>query len=64
MSKINPNSDKYSCIEFHLIQWGSEFKEILNQIKSGKWDSYDFYYYMKDYAKRLNDLAEYAVNGN
>ena len=32
MSKINPNSDKYSCIEFHLIQWGSEFKEILNKI--------------------------------
>ena len=64
MSKIDPNSDEYSCIEFHLIQWGSEFKEILNQIKSGKWDSYDFYYYMKDYIKRVNDLAEYVVNGN
>lgn len=64
MSIIDPNSDKYSCIEFHLIHWGSEFKEILNQIKSGKLDSYDFYYYMKDYIKRANNLAEYAVNGN
>jgi hypothetical protein len=63
MSIIDPNSDKYSCIEFHLLQWGVEFKEILNQIKYGKCDSYTFYYYMKDFSERISDLAEYTVNG-
>jgi hypothetical protein len=63
MSIIDLNSDKYSCIEFHLLQWGTEFKEILNQINCGKCDSYTFYLYMKDFSERISDLAEYAVNG-
>lgn len=59
--KIDLNSDKYQCIEFHLIQWGSEFKEILKQIQNGTCDAYTFYYYMKDFEERISKLANYAV---
>jgi hypothetical protein len=61
-----------SKIAVEIIKWANIGEWVgvyphptlpLQPFKSGKWDSYDFYY-MKDYIKRANDLAEYVVNGN
>lgn len=37
--------------------------KIVDELKNSKCDLYTFYYYMKDFSKRISDLAEYTVNG-
>ena len=47
-----------SAIEHHLEYWINDLQQILDKLQTNSIDSYDFYYYMKDFIERVNNATE------